>query len=195
MLTFLASVKKGDLFSDLILFAKDRFSNFGIKDIADILVLSFIIFLFLRFIRGRKAGVLVIGVSVLLLVTLLASLFELNATYYLFSQIFKVGVIAIIIIFQPEIRDALDRIGTGSINGIMNFGDQKKKRQLYHNVIEQIVTAVADLSSTKTGALIVISRTTKLDEVLHTGIKTDAEVSSFLLRNLFSTRHRFTTAP
>jgi diadenylate cyclase len=96
-----------------------------------------------------------------------------------------IGIIALIILFQPEIRDALEKVGSGSMNGIMTFGDQKKKRQLYSKSIDQICSAVTDLSRTKTGALIVISRTTKLDEIAETGITINADVNSFLLRNIF----------
>jgi diadenylate cyclase len=72
----------------------------------------------------------------------------LNATYFVFSQVFKVGAIAIVIIFQPEIRDALEKIGSGSLTGILNFSDQKKKRQLYSVAIENICVAIADLAGT-----------------------------------------------
>jgi diadenylate cyclase len=71
------------------------------------------------------------------------------------------------------------------MNGIMNFGDQKKKRQQYSKAIDEICSAVTDLSRTKTGSLIVIWRTTKLDEITETGIVINADVNSFLLRNIF----------
>ena len=164
------------------------FSSFGFSDILDIILLGLFFFFAFRFIRGRKAGVLLIGILIFFIVQALAFVFELDATYFVFSQIFKVGAIAIVIIFQPEIRDALEKIGSGSLTGILNFGDQKKKRQLYSAAIDNICVAVADLSSTKTGALIVISRTTKLDDIMQTGIVINANVNSFLLRNLFFNR-------
>ena len=144
-------------------------------------------FLTFRFIRGRKAGVLLIGILIFGIVLAVTFFFNLSATYFIFSQIFKVGVIAIIIIFQPEIRDALEKIGSGSISGFLAFGDQKK-RQLYLNSIDNICTAVNDLASTKTGALIVLSRNTKLDDIIETGIFINANVNSYLLRNLFFNR-------
>jgi len=164
------------------------FSSFGFSDILDIILLGLFFFFAFRFIRGRKAGVLLIGILIFFIVQALAFVFDLDATYFVFSQIFKVGAIAIVIIFQPEIRDALEKIGSGSLTGILNFGDQKKKRQLYSAAIDNICVAVADLASTKTGALIVISRTTKLDDIMQTGIVINANVNSFLLRNLFFNR-------
>ena len=179
-----------DFFTSVANCLEDSFANFSISDLIDILFLAAILFLAFRFIKGRTGGVLLIGIAILLVVTGLAAFFNLNATFFIFSKLFEVGMIAIIVIFQPEIRDALEKVGSGSINGLMNFGDQKKKRQLYYSAIDHICTAVADLSSRRTGALIVISRTTKLDDIIQTGITIDAEVNSFLLRNIF-----FTNAP
>ena len=164
------------------------FSSFTFVNAIDIILLGLFFFFAFRFIRGRKAGVLLIGILIFFLIQALAFVFELNATYFVFSQMFKVGAIAIVIIFQPEIRDALEKIGSGSLSGLLSFGDQKKKRQMYSAAIDNICVAVADLSSTKTGALIVISRTTKLDDIMQTGVVINADVSSFLLRNIFFNR-------
>ena len=161
------------------------FADNPIINALDIIILSFVLFFAVRFVRGRKAGVLLIGISVLLLITAVAHIFDFAATKHLFSSIFSVGIIALVIIFHPEIREALERVGTGSISGIMSFGDQKKKQMAYSKVIEDVAVAVTDLSGTKTGALIVISNTITLDEISNTGVKMNAEVSSFLLRNLF----------
>ncbi len=164
------------------------FDSFTLMDALDIVLLGLFFFLAFRFIRGRKAGVLLVGILIFFIVQVLAFVFELDATYFVFSQVFKVGAIAIVILFQPEIRDALEKIGSGSLTGLLNFGDQKKKRQLYSAAIDNICVAIADLSSTRTGALIVISRTTKLDDIMQTGIVINANVNSFLLRNLFFNR-------
>ena len=161
------------------------FAENPIINALDVIILSLVLFFAVRFVRGRKAGVLLIGISVLLIITAVAHIFDFTATKHLFSSIFSVGIIALVIIFHPEIREALERVGTGSISGIMSFGDQKKKQMAYSKVIEDVAVAVTDLSSTKTGALIVISNTITLDEISNTGVKMNAEVSSFLLRNLF----------
>ena len=175
----------GEAFSAFFNSAKNAFLSFRVTDAIDIIILATILFVAFRFLKSRKAGASLLGVSVIIILTFVAFVFNLNATYFIFSSILKIGVLALVIIFQPEIRDALEKVGSGSVNGIMNFGDQKKKRQLYSKAIDQICVAVADLSRTKTGALIVISRTTKLDEITETGITLNADVNSFLLRNIF----------
>lgn len=175
----------GDFFTKIAECFKTSLHEFGTRDIVDICLLTLVLFLAFRFVRGRKGGVLLIGIAILLVITGVSAMFNLDATFFVFSQLFKVGMIAIIIIFQPEIRDALEKVGSGSINGILSFGDQKKKRQLYYTAIDHICSAVGDLANNKTGALIVISRTTKLDDIIQTGITINAEVNSFLLRNIF----------
>ena len=164
---------------------KEILVDFTVIDAIDIVLLSAILFFAFRFFKSRKAGVLLVGVLLIVTLTYLAYLFNFEATYFIFSAILDIGVLALVILFQPEIRDALEKVGAGSVVGIMSFGDQKKKRQLYSKAIEQICSSVTDLSRTKTGALIVISRTTKLDEIIETGITINSDVNSFLIRNIF----------
>ena len=173
------------VFNSFIDSVKNSILNFSIVDAADILIITLILFFVFRSLKSRKAGALLVGVAVVVVITAVAYIFNLTATFYLFSNVFEIGVLVLVIIFQPEIRDALEKLGSGSFNGIMTFGDQKKKKLAYSKAIDQICSAVSDLSSTKTGALIVISGTTKLDEVIETGISINADVNSFLLRNLF----------
>ena len=174
----------GSFFKNIVSSFKVYFEN-PVANIFDVLILTLVLFFSVRFIRGRKAGVLLIGITVLLLITGVAYYFDFPATKAVFSAVFSVGIIALVIIFHPEIRDALEKVGSGSINGIMSFGDQKKKNAAYNKAIEDISVAVNDLSAKKTGALIVISRNISLDDIINTGVKLNAEVSSFLLRNLF----------
>ena len=185
MFNIMSAISVGNSLSDFFASVKNSFMEFSFIDAIDIIILTVILFFAFRFLKSRKAGALLIGVAVVVTVTFLAYLTGLDATYTVFSSLLKMGVLAIVIIFQPEIRDALEKLGSGSMNGIMNLGDQKKKKLLYSKAIEQICSAVSDLSATKTGALIVISRTTKLDEISETGITINADVNSFLLRNLF----------
>jgi len=172
-------------FSNFFSSIKESFSSFVVTDAIDILLLTVILFLAFRFLKSRKAGALLIGVAIIFVLTAVTLIFNLDATHFIFSSILDVGIIALIIILQPEIRDALEKVGTGSVNSLIPFGDQKKKRQLYSKAIDQICSAINDLSRSKTGALIVISRTIKLDEIIETGITINADVNSFLLRNIF----------
>ncbi len=174
-----------ETWASFLTFAKTAFADFSVFDAIDILILSIVLFLAFRFLKSRKAGALILGVVIISVLTLLAKLFELQVTYSIFSEIFNIGVLAIVILFQPEIRDVLEKVGSGSLSGILNLGDQKRRRLSHTKTIDQICSAVADLSATKTGALIVISRTTKLDDVIETGITINADINSFLIRNLF----------
>jgi len=174
-----------NLFSSFFKDVKGVFSDFGFKDVVDILLLTAILFFAYRFVRGRKAGALLIGILICFVLTFVSSIFELYATQFIFSKIFEIGIIAILIIFQPEIRDALEKIGSGSLGSILNFSDQKRRRLLYQSTISNVCSAVMDLSASKTGALIVIARTTKLDDIIESGVTINADVNSSLLRNLF----------
>ncbi len=164
---------------------KNVFLNFTFVDAIDILVLSILFFFAFKFFRSKKAGALLVGVLICIAILIIAVTVGLDGTAFVFRMIFEIGAIALVIIFQPEIRDILERLGTGSISGFMNFGEQKKKQQLYYKAVDGICAAVSDLSRTKTGALIVISRTTELSEIIETGITINADTNSFLLRNIF----------
>lgn len=180
-----AAPKDGMNFNELWVNIKNSFSSFGISDAIDILVLSFLFLCVFRFVKSKKGGALLLGIGICLVIWFVSTAFALNGTSFIFSKIFEIGVIALIIIFQPELRDALERIGSGPLKSILNFGDQKKKQQLYYKAVDDICAAVSDLSRTKTGALIVLSRNTVLDDVVQTGVSINADVNSFLVRNLF----------
>ncbi|MBQ9070428.1 MAG: diadenylate cyclase CdaA [Clostridia bacterium] len=169
------------LWSDL----KSAFLSFTLFDAIDILLLAFLFFCVFKFFKGKKGGALLSGIAICLVLWFISTTLNLNGTSFIFSKIFEIGVIALIIIFQPEIRDVLERLGSGPLNGIMSFGDQKKKQQLYYTAVDNICAAVSDLSRTKTGALIVLSRTTSLDDIIQSGVSINADTNSFLLRNLF----------
>lgn len=164
---------------------KDAFSAFSLLDVIDILFLSFIFLCMFKFIKGKKGAALIFGIAICLFAWFVSYYLELSGVYFIFSKVFEIGVIALIIIFQPELREVLERIGSGPLNSILNFGDQKKKQQLYYKAVDDICAAISDLSRTKTGALIVLSRNTVLDDVINTGVTINADVNSFLIRNLF----------
>ena len=175
-------------FSNIVNSVSNVLSSFQLKDAIEIFVIAVLLFLSFRFLKGRKAGALIIGIAVCEILLVLSTVFDLKVLYAIFSSIVGSGTLVIIVIFQPEIREALEKIGSGSIHGIMSFSDRKKKKELYFNAIENICIAVQELSKDYTGALIVIERTTRLADIIDTGIVIDAEVSSSLLRNLFYNR-------
>ncbi len=173
-------------FSNLIQSVSEAFSNFKVRDAIDILLLTGLLYFLFHFVFSRKSNTILLGIAICLLLFFATSpyFFGLDATHSLLNSVVRMGGLALLILFQPEIRDAIEKIGTGAITSISSIGDRKKKEAMYA-AIEQICIAVADLSKTRTGALIVITRTTKIDDVLQTGIAVNADVNSFLLRNLF----------
>ena len=164
---------------------KDIIKNFDWRDGIDILILAVLLYFICSFFRGKKAGTLLVGILICVVLYAVSVYLRLSAVRFVLSGAFNIAPYAIIIIFQPEIRDALEKLGSGSLSSILSFSDQKKSQQEYYNAVDNICSAVADLSRTKTGALIVISRTTLLDDVVNTGVLINADTNAFLLRNLF----------
>ena len=165
---------------------KDFFANItsdiGIADVLDVIVVAFIIYLVLGFIKETRAQQLVRGLIVLAALFLLSDFFELNALNWILKGATTFGLIAIIIIFQPELRRALEYMGRGSIlTGRLARLDKSKAKE----VIDAIVEAVDNFSATRTGALIVLENQVTLGDVAESGTVLDADVSAELLGNIF----------
>ena len=157
----------------------------GVKftDFIDILILAALLFYIYRFIRNRRAGRLAIGLLFVVAVMLLSVALNLKALKFVLQNFYQVGMIAIIVIFQSDLRAALERFGTTPIKGLksLNAGDMKKIVEM-----ADVLSEAADaLARTRTGALIAIERNTKLGEYLGQGVILNAEMSSPLLRNIF----------
>ena len=160
-------------------------SDFGFMDFIEIVILTVMLFLGVQLIRGRKAGALAMGIAVITALLFVSSIFELTVLYKFFSSIIGSGVIVVIIIFQPEIRDALERIGKGSLKGLMSLSERKQKKEQCMNAIDNICSAVTELAKDSTGALIVIERSVRLADIIQMGAVIDANVNDLLLRNIF----------
>ena len=165
---------------------KDFFANIisdiGIADVLDVLVVAFIIYLVLGFIKETRAQQLVRGLLILAGLFLLSDFLELNALNWILKGATTFGLIAIIIIFQPELRRGLEYMGRGSIlTGRFSKLDKSKAK----DVIDAIVEAVENFSATQTGALIVIENQVYLGDIAESGTILDAEVTPELLGNIF----------
>ncbi len=156
----------------------------GVSDVLDILVVSVLIYYIYKFIRERRAGKLAMGIGVLAIVMVLSNVFELPVLGYLMKNIFQVGLIAAVIIFQPELRSLLENVGGDSIKGLRSIGEDKESQEILR-FINEVCEAVGEMSMSKTGALIVIERSTKLGDIISTGTLINADTSSMLLRNIF----------
>ncbi len=161
-------------------------SNISVTDIIDIAIVSFLFYYLYKFIRERRAGKLAVGILILLLVLFLSELLDMYAIGFLLTNFFQVGIIAIIIVFQPELRSALEKVGAEPLKSLRNIGESKTNNTTQtKQAIAEITQAVCDMSLDKTGALIVIERSTKLGDIIKTGTVINANVESFLIRNIF----------
>ncbi len=165
----------------------ELFQMMDLIDFIDIFLTSVIFYYAIKFIRERRAGKLAIGVFLLVLLEIAGTAFELPVIGFLMQNLFQVGIIAMIILFQPELRSALEKIGgvqVGGIRGIIAQGDAKQMEQLSQQV-EAVCTAVCDLALDKTGALIVFERSTKLGEYIRSGTVLNADISPRMIKNIF----------
>lgn len=153
-------------------------------DVIDILTVAALLYAAFVFIRDRRAGKLALGVGLVVVLQFLASALELSTLQFIIGNIFQVGLIALIIVFQPELRSALEKLGGEPLKGIKSIGEHKENDGK-GRFVRELCEAVTELADSKTGALIVIERSTKLGDVIKTGVIVNADLSSFLVRNIF----------
>jgi len=163
------------------------FKTFGFLDvlrlIVDVSLVAFFIYKLIMLIKGTRAVQLIKGLVVLVIAGFLARVFELATISWVLSQLQLVILVALPVVFQPELRRALERLGRGKFfaRPISFLGVEDMSR-----LINEIIRGVQALSRTKTGALIVVERETGLNDYIETGIKVDGFLSSELLVNIFS---------
>lgn len=155
-----------------------------ISDVVDILIVSFIIYKCLKFIRDTRTVQLLKGIVVLIVMMQASYFLNLHTVYYILSNAMQLGFIAILIVFQPELRRALEQLGKTSMGEWFNFEDQKDNAKTLETV-EEVVKSCQSMSRSKIGALIVIERDIKIGDIIGTGIKLHADVTSELLINVF----------
>lgn len=151
--------------------------------IIDIFLVLCLIYLFVKMVKGTRTWQLVKGIAFLIITTWLSEILGLNILHYILAAIMNWGVILIIVIFQPEIRRALEQIGTNKITKF--FGMEKDIATRTKEDIYKVVIAATELAKTKTGALIVIERDIKIKDIISTGIEINGDVSPQLLVNIF----------
>lgn len=157
-----------------------------ITDILEIVIIAFLLYHIMNWFKRTRAWTLIKGILVLLLFTGLAAAFRFNTILWIFKNTISVGVIAVIIIFQPEFRNALEQLGRRKfISDIFSLENGKTGRKIEKKVINEIAKAVFAMSEVKTGALIVIEQEVSLGDYERTGIVIDGQISSQLLINIF----------
>lgn len=175
-----------EIYNEKVLSYIELYKQYPIKLftlIIDVFLVVFLIYQVLKIAKDSRAWQLIKGIVLLVVVTWLSGILNLNILNYILSAIMNWGVILIIIIFQPEIRRALEQLGTNKFTQF--FGMEKDLATKMKEDIYKITIAATELAKTKTGALIVIERDIKIKDIISTGVVIDGEVSPQVLVNIF----------
>ncbi len=162
--------------------------TFNINDAIDIIIVAFLVYQGIKIIRDTRASQLVKGILVLLALFVVAQLLQLSMLTSIMFNVFSIGVFGLIVVFQQELRRALERVGRTRFHSMRFFGihDSDEMRiEQYKNMIKKICMAAVHLSENKTGALIVFERETKLGDITRTGTVIDSIVTTELVCNIF----------
>ena len=162
-----------------------RLAKLHMTDLIEILIIAVIIYYFLRWIKTTNAWAVLKGLVFLLLFWLLASIFHLQAILWIFVNAVGVGITAIIIIFQPELRKVLEQLGQRELIPMLFGNSAADKSMLNEKDIDELVRGVYAMAKEKTGALIVIEQQIDMQKHIDTGIILDADISSGLLISIF----------
>ena len=175
-----------DLFENI---KRALFSFDGIVDLLDVVLVAFVIYAAVKLIRGTRAFQLAKGVVLLAIVYFVVTLFEMKASEFILNFIFGNLLMILVVIFAPEIRHALERMGRGSatISNLLNFKnkDESEIEENVKNSINSVCRACAEMSDNKVGALIVFEKDALLGEISKTGTYIDASVTTELIGNIF----------
>ena len=165
---------------------KNTFPSFGVMDLIDILVVAGLIYYVIKLIWNTSARRIAWAIVILLLATLLTDLLNLHTVNYLLDRVLELGFVALVIVFQPELRRLLERVG-GSTSNVKNFFGLTDGAGPSDGpeAIEQVVQACEAMSAERVGALIVFERSNSLEQIAATGTRVDAAVSQELIRNIF----------
>ena len=181
-----ARPEAGDEEMEGILYLLQEFKGkvvlFGISDVVDIAIMAFRIYKVIMLMRRTNSGAVAKGVLLLLFALGVSTFFHLNTVSYLLQQLMVWGVVALVVIFQPEIRRFLEQMGRTSLGKV--FTPEEARNEL-DSAITQTVDAYMSLSKSKTGALMVFERKNMLDDAIKTGTALDCTVNAELLKNIF----------
>lgn len=156
-----------------------------VTDIIDIIIVAFLIYQLLKMIKETRALQLVKGIAILFVFLQISAWLNFTAINYILRNIMQVGLFSVVVIFQPELRNLLERMGRSKFGKLIDFSSQQIEDDDLSKIINELVSATVNLSSSKTGALIVIERETKLGDIVNSGTVLNAEISASLLENIF----------
>lgn len=165
---------------------KFYFPEMNITDVIEILIIAFLVYQLMMWIKNTKAWMLLKGIVVLGVFILLAAIFQMNTILWLAKNAVAVMATAAVVVFQPELRRALEKLGERKfISSVVPFDSNKERIRFNEETVNGIIDATFSMSKVKTGALIVVEQAIKLTEYESTGIKLDCIVSSQVLINIF----------
>ncbi len=169
-------------FTDTLLNAASYMKTIGITDALDILIVAFLIYQIVRLIQRSNTGRVAGGIIVILFALWLSGILRFTMINFLLRKAVELGLIAIVIIFQPELRRLLEKVGSGRVASLFSSGIHSMHTD---GAITQTVLACTELSRTRTGALVIFERDNQLTDPINTGTLVDAEVTAELLKNIF----------
>ncbi|MFR4986881.1 MAG: diadenylate cyclase CdaA [Lachnospirales bacterium] len=175
------------MFFDGLNLSKLSIPSIRISDVVDILIVAIFIYIIMNWIRETRAWSLFKGVMVILILSILSFRLNLYTTYWIIQETFSVGVMAILILFQPEFRKGLEQIGKGSLTRNI-FNSNSQEEIIPKNILDEILTACFAMSKVKTGAIIVVEQKVALGDFEESGIPIDAIVTNQLLINIFENK-------
>ena len=158
-------------------------SNFRPEDALDIAIVSYIVYKMIGFIRETRAMQLIRGLVIIIVAFFVSDIFNLYLLNWLLKSLFTMGLFAVVVLFQPELRRALEQVGRKNLMNTNSFRNIDKNKAV--ETVDSLVSAIDDFSATRTVALIAIERETMLNDIIETGVVVDAEISIRLLGNLF----------
>ena len=153
----------------------------GITDVLDIAIITFLVYKLLGFIRETRAEQLAKGLLLLVVATIVSKWLHLYTLHWLLSSLISAGLIAIVVIFQPELRRALEYLGRSRITNVFGEVDNEEAKR----IVGQLVEAVSAMSASRTGALIVIEREISLNDIVETGTIIDAQINAQMIGTIF----------
>lgn len=160
---------------------KNIVSSVGITDVFDIAIITFLVYKLLGFIRETRAEQLAKGLLLLVVATVLSKWMHLYTLHWLLSGLISAGLVAIVVIFQPELRRALEYLGRSRITNIFGEVDKEEAKR----IVGQFVEAVDSMSASRTGALIVIEREISLNDIVETGTVIDSQITAQMIGTIF----------
>lgn len=171
------------MFNGAIQLFLQNFTSMRVNDVVDIAVVTFLIYHFIRLIRETSTSQIIRGVLVLLAAVVVSDLLDLVVLSTLFHTIITWGIIVLAIVFQPELRKMLRRVGETGVASL--FFSRQSKISMEEAIVQEMVKACKEMSWSRTGALVIFERSDSLDEIIKTGTRVDAKVVDELIRNIF----------